>query len=183
MDAVKELVEAIKNRLNSSITGSYILSWLVVNWKFIFILFVSPLPVLERINLAEQNLNYWIGFGVPLVFMIFYVLGLPFLESQIKQLLKSTVVANEKLANDIVSEVTGSRDALLIKNKELEDTIAELNQKIGGLENSVKNLEIEKNKIFRNNSELTRTIRTANIRDIENKISAVDNYMKEDNEE
>lgn len=158
MDAVKELIDAIKNRLNSSITGSYILSWLVVNWKFIFILIVSPLPVMERISLAEQNLNYWIGFGVPLVFMVFYVLGLPFLDSKTKKLLKSTVIANERLANDIVSEVTGSRDALLIKNKEHEKTIADLNKKIGALENSLQNIEIENSKIENRNKDLSEAL-------------------------
>lgn len=165
MDAVKELIDAIKNRLNSSITGSYILSWVVVNWKFIFILFVSPLPVLERIALAEKNLNYLIGFGVPFFFMIFYVLVLPVLESLIKRVLKSTVIANEKLANEIVSEVTGSRDTLLIKNKELENTIANLNQKIGALENSVQSLEIENSKVENNNKELSEIIEMMKERD------------------
>ncbi|GGH24734.1 hypothetical protein FAZ19_16220 [Sphingobacterium alkalisoli] len=144
MNAVKEFFEPVKNRLNNSVVGSFFLSWCLVSWKFLFVLFVSSLPVIERISLAEEQINHYIAWLVPFLFTVFYVFLLPRLENWITKINKSIVLEKEKSVVDLEISVVKEKTRLAKENIVLEKAqnevknLEELNEKVLSLEEDMK---------------------------------------------
>ena len=79
MNSIKEFflsfIESTKDRLKNPMIGAFIIAWVAINWRFIFILFFSNKKIEDKITFIETNyfdLNY--NLWIPLGFAVFYIL-------------------------------------------------------------------------------------------------------------
>ncbi|TDP04070.1 hypothetical protein [Flavobacterium sp. 245] len=96
METVKEIFQSIydsyRDRIKSPFVGSFILSYLIFNWKILAILFYSDWPIHCRIEWIEDQYcnwrNHWENYLIPFLIALFYVLGLPYINLGFDKVLK-----------------------------------------------------------------------------------------------
>ncbi len=156
MDTIKELLDPVKARLNNSIIGSFIISWCIVNWKFLYELIVSNLPSSERITLAESQLNHYYAWILPTIATIFYIFLLPRIENYISSINKSIVLEREKSLVDLEISVVKEKTRLARESAKLElakseaSTLEDLNERVSILTSDLnsKNEDVNRLKKF-----------------------------------
>lgn len=86
----KELNDTAKERLKTPITGAFLFSFLVYNWRPIFLLLFSEASIEDKIVVINHEYcNLW-SVIFPLVFAFVYTIGVPMLTVLIDGLLFST---------------------------------------------------------------------------------------------
>jgi len=104
METIKEFFQNIYDssteRIKSPLVGSFIISFLIFNWRVFAILFYSEWPVHCRIEWIEGNYCSWSNFLIPIGIALFYIIALPYINLVIDYLLGkySTKRAEEKKA-------------------------------------------------------------------------------------
>ena len=147
--------EELKVRFKNTFVFSLVLSWLVFNWRLIAILFLSELPVQERIEVIESNhMGRMVLILGPLVSAVIYTsiapmirvlpIVLGFLTQSVSLALEGLFTEYEKLLTTRLE-----KRKLIIKKRreELEEEIVD--EKIKGfsrfvLKSGLKNKKIEK---------------------------------------
>lgn len=80
-DALKEMVDAFRQRLTSPIIGSTIFAFIVVNWQPIFYVLFADKKVLKRFeywtDYWSKDVDYWCAFFLPLLIGIGYAVIAP----------------------------------------------------------------------------------------------------------
>lgn len=79
-DFIPSLKKNIEDRLTNPIAGTFVLSWVIVNWKPILFVILSELEIGKRINVVETeyfDINHMVTF--PLLFTTFYLIALPWI--------------------------------------------------------------------------------------------------------
>jgi hypothetical protein len=111
---MNDLLEALKNRLNSPLFGYFGLALLAFNWRAFFFLFVQDGDVIGRIQFFEQNttLNSLLIF--PLSFSFLFAVIYPWL-----LFLVAWVTAKPVEMKDMVQ--ASSEDRVLLRRKQLEE--------------------------------------------------------------
>ncbi|KAA5536223.1 hypothetical protein F0919_00730 [Taibaiella lutea] len=83
MDNISEFFKEFKNRLNNPIFGSFIISWLIINWRIPIGLFGYRLSDLKLdgynsyADLILRNASTWNYFWHPLIFAVLYTFLFP----------------------------------------------------------------------------------------------------------
>ena len=78
IDTAKEFINLAKERIANPLLGSFIISFVVWNWKPFALMILSDKSVEERIAFIESFHTDNINFEYPLYFTLAYVLLLPF---------------------------------------------------------------------------------------------------------
>ncbi len=155
-ELIKSFFESSKERIKNPLIGTFAISWVLINWKPIFIILFSDLTIIERINEVELNhtsLKY--NLITPILIALFYVIILPYLMWLIDELIKkSTKGRKENIITQLVLDVQGKQKLAIEENK-LEDIKAdykdkaELNKQIEQLNKEIesKNNVIESQRI------------------------------------
>jgi hypothetical protein len=96
MKNIKEIIlsmfETSRDRIKNPITGAFMFSWLIINWRIVLILVFSAKNVEEKINFIETNyVNLKINFWIPLGFAFFYSLILPYIMAFFDWLLQKAI--------------------------------------------------------------------------------------------
>lgn len=137
ISTVKEITTSLNSALYKRITnpliGSFILTWIIWNWKLLFYSFnLDPdVSIPSHILFIQNNYltNYWISIIGPLVSALFITLGFPYLNIEITAIIER---ARKRLINKrtkIRDEVYPSIDEhiiLLEKYRSLKSTISDL---------------------------------------------------------
>ncbi len=85
-DIIKSTIDSLKNRLTNPIYGTFIVVWILTNWKFVYsFLFLSQTQVLEKTSLLKNNYlylifsqgTYWHHFIIPSAMTILVIWVLP----------------------------------------------------------------------------------------------------------
>lgn len=74
-----DVIESIKERLSSPISGTFIFVWLLCNWRIIFLASDNEFGVNSKILGIEGKLNMMQGLLYPLVSTIIYLLIMPWI--------------------------------------------------------------------------------------------------------
>lgn len=116
---MNDLIEALKNRINSPVFGYFVLALLAFNWKAFFYMAVQKGDALIRIQFFEQNtttfsiliwpLAFAIGFAVCYPWLTFVVIWLTARPTELKDLVQAN-----------------SEHRLLVRKKQLEDARSSL---------------------------------------------------------
>lgn len=84
-DEFKEVISGIRERITNPLVSAFVLSWLVANWKFCYVLvFADTSDVLifsgqtSKYGYAQSLITKETSLCYPLTFAIFYVLLMPF---------------------------------------------------------------------------------------------------------
>ncbi|MCC9066306.1 septum formation initiator family protein [Flavobacterium piscisymbiosum] len=83
METIKEFFQNIYDssteRIKSPLVGSFIISFLIFNWRVFAILFYSEWPVHCRIEWIEDNYCKWPNLLIPIGIALFYIVPLPYI--------------------------------------------------------------------------------------------------------
>lgn len=89
-DEFKEVISGIRERITNPLVSAFLLSWLVANWQFWYVLVLADsADVLaysgesSKYGYALSLLNWKSGLCYPLTFAIIYVLAMPFIKGGI----------------------------------------------------------------------------------------------------
>ncbi|MCH7523557.1 MAG: hypothetical protein IIC74_00760 [Bacteroidetes bacterium] len=120
-EIILSLFEASRERLKNPAIGTFILSWMAINWRFLAILFFSDSSLIDRIRLIENDylkldLNLW----YPLLVMVIYMLILPNLMAIFDSINQKSISFRKGLSNK------NKLDDIIARNKHsLEDVVAQ----------------------------------------------------------
>lgn len=192
-EIIKSFFETSKERIKNPLVGAFIISWLFMNWKAIFIALFSNNTILERIELIELNYSSIFSYLItPLLIALFYVIILPYLMwGGIDELIQTSTTGRKKnLRKQIIIDYRGKQE-IAIEESKLEDLKAsyrdkaDFNKQIEQLRNQLDEREethksnlLELDKLNEENEEL-RNLVSKNSGDKSNTESAIFNKLYE----
>lgn len=187
METIKEFFQHIYDssteRIKSPLIGSFIISFIIFNWRVFAILFYSDWPVHCRIEWIEANYCKWSNLLFPIGIALFYIIALPYINLVIDYLLGkySTKRAEEKKAKR-TDELHQERDYAALERQVADakagtSEINNLQARIESLQEELKGLTDQNKK-----DEQRWTDRFSVTLDKENDLNkSVDNLLKENN--
>lgn len=148
------LIEAYKERIRNPLISSFLLSWMIFNWKIVSVYFFSDIPMVEKIQLIELKYSNLLNILVfPLLSAIFYILILPFIMWGIDQISiiswkgRKAVAHAQQMKNYEWKKKLAQEEAELqvVKSNNLDLQI--LNQEIANVRNQLEfQLELNREK-------------------------------------
>jgi len=137
---ISNFFQASNERLKNPLIFSFLISWIVFNWKPIFTLFLSEKEIEKRITYITANFNeIELTLYYPLFFSLGYVLILPYLTWLIESLVRYAKTGRkENLINEQLNDLKGKQKIAKEERKYEEEKagnieISELNTKIDEL--------------------------------------------------
>jgi predicted transcriptional regulator len=150
-ELLKSIFESSQERIKNPLIGTFAISWILINWKPVFILLFSKLTVEKRIlevELSYTSFNY--NFLLPLLIALFYVILFPYLMWLIDELIKkSTKERKINIITQLILDVQG-KQKLAIEETKLENIKSDLKDKVESnrqLEKLNKEIELKNNEI------------------------------------
>lgn len=156
----------MKNRSRSRFIGSYVISWIVINWKAPMYFLFADIPIVEKLNsgFCQPTVGSWV---LPLIGVAAYIVVIPFLEealaylndsllhpmqivklrlehkSSMNQLERSILL--EKQRNKLISEMNNESEtkALIENNKYLSKQLDDLKKVVESKEVTIEELKRE----------------------------------------
>lgn len=86
LDLTNKMKDVLFHRVSSPIFSSFLISWLVCNYRIVILFFSSLEPrykIYEIELLTSKEDAYWQLYLIPLIFALFYATAFPFIESYI----------------------------------------------------------------------------------------------------
>ena len=124
--------ETIKEKTKSPFYGSFILSWIIINWKLLYILiFISSDKIFEKANLLKneyitnllppiKSWEHWLNFAIyPFLLSIFIFWVLPFITREFYKKSIRNSIRLEKIRLDETTEKTEQVTKLVEKETAL----------------------------------------------------------------
>lgn len=90
MDKIADFFKEIKSRLSSPLIFSFILSWMIINWRVTISLIFYKISELSKdsynsyLDLIAKNSSTWAYLIFPLIIAVLYTFGFPFIRSGIQ---------------------------------------------------------------------------------------------------
>lgn len=129
-ELIKSFFESSRERIKNPLIGTFAISWILINWKPIFILLFSNLTIEKRIQEIELNhtsLKY--NLVLPLIIALLYVIILPYLMWLIDELIKKSIKGRkDNIITQLILDVQG-KQKLAIEESKLEDIKADYKDK------------------------------------------------------
>lgn len=142
VDLIKDLIDTSKERLKTPISGAFIWSFLIYNWRPITVLLFSKISIEDRIQKIDREYcNVWV-IVAPICIALIYTIGVPMLMVQIDKVLSKTKKARiTKIYDDKVDDMDGkiraAKKEFILKNVESGNReVEELTKQIEGLKES-----------------------------------------------
>lgn len=138
IELIKNIFQTSNERIKNPFIGSFIISWIMFNWKSILTVLFSKNNIEGRISYVSENftkIDYNLVY--PLIFSAFYVLVFPYLMLLIEWLSKNAKKGRKK---NLVSEKI---DDLIDKQRIAKEERKYEEEKAGNVEISVLNSKIK----------------------------------------
>ncbi len=144
---INNLFKVSNERLKNPLIFSFLISWIALNWKAIFVLFTSKQTIEDRIIYITNNFSetrYTLFY--PLLIALGYVIVLPYL-SMIIDIIISLAIKNRrtKLINDKINEFYLKNE--LAKSERTYENIRAGNEDLSKLNNKITELNQQKFKL------------------------------------
>ncbi|MTH14478.1 hypothetical protein [Flavobacterium sp. LC2016-01] len=168
-DLIKDFIDASKERLKTPISGAFLWSFIIYNWRPIFLLMFSNKSIEDKITVINNEYCNLLAIIVPILMAIFYTKTIPWIMLQIDNDLLETKLKRIDNIYDSRSH-TMDRKINIAKldfklknaesgNREIEDyleQIESLKNSNKGLQDSIKNInEANNNTINELNNQFT----------------------------
>jgi len=111
-EIINNVFESTKERIKNPLAGSFICSFVVYNWRPIFLLIFSEATMEDKIQVINNTYCYPLAILIPLLFAIIYTMYLPFLMVKID----TNLIEAKK---DKISNLYFSKDHTLDKKMEI----------------------------------------------------------------
>jgi hypothetical protein len=130
IEAIQSVWQTFRERLKNPTVGAFIVSWGILNWRIVLILF-SSLPLVEKFDLIDTLGTEWgTLFFVPLGSSVLYVLAMPWILFGV-ELWQSKPIRLRK------AEILGLETEIVKKRLEL----VQQRQKVREVELDIKHIE------------------------------------------
>ncbi|MFH6937609.1 hypothetical protein [Flavobacterium sp. FlaQc-30] len=171
-DLIKDFIDTTKERLKTPISGAFLWSFIIYNWRPLFLLLFSSASIEDKIIVINHEYcNFWAIFW-PIVIATFYTLFIPKIMLLIDKDLAPTkdervTTIYESKKHLIIEKTKVAHEEFLLKNAEsgnkeiqnLQDENATLKGQISTLQDSIKQIN-ETNKA--SNDQVNNSLKTAN---------------------
>ena len=145
----KSLRSVINDRLSSPLSGLFVFSWLVFNWKAVSVFFLENVPVTKRIEIINgEYVDSWANLWAPLLLTILLLLLYPVMSIGAYYIWQLFFVSKKKVYIKVGGDVPLTLDESRVLRRELEDKDEEIKRLTAF--SSVKSQQLEKE-----NGELT----------------------------
>lgn len=125
-DFLKSIIESTRQttseRLKSPFIGSFVFSWLALNWDALAIMFFSPKNIEARIHIVKQNHPYIHLFILPLIISISLCILLPWLNKFL--IFIQTKPIDQATSLSMISRIKKARKQLTISRIEAKRELA-----------------------------------------------------------
>lgn len=123
---MKELLKTIfatsKERVSNPIIGSFIISWIIFNWKALSLLLFSKQTIENKIIYIEKEFSdIYHLILLPLIITIIYILIIPYLNLLFEYLLEYSRVKRNKLLISNQKQLIQNNKELAIEELKLEE--------------------------------------------------------------
>ena len=81
MDSIKEIFDALGQRIKSPVFGYILIAFVACNWKPLYYVFFSGDPALEKFNFFDANTDSWSLYLWPLIFGLLSALVAPWVSN------------------------------------------------------------------------------------------------------
>lgn len=176
-DFLKDLNDTAKERLKTPITGAFVFSFLIYNWRPIVLLFFSEASIEFRINAINNKYCSPFAIIIPIIIAFIYTVIVPGLSVLIDIMLKP--IKKERIKGIYTSKTITIDEKIILAKKELDLKDAESGNKekqdfldkISILEKTIEQLKISHDNITKGDQQ---TIKQLNER--------LEKLMKVDND-
>ncbi|WP_162343221.1 coiled-coil domain-containing protein [Cyclobacterium salsum] len=140
LEYIKSWYDSVAERVKMPILNSFLISWIIINWKIVLILLFSDTSIESRIAMVSHisDSTQWHVYLVPVLLAIAYTFGRPYLLGFIHRRLENINFNNFSSKIDY-SKKSSIKRRELIKVKREEEVV-----RAGQLEYKALNDEIEK---------------------------------------
>ncbi|SHJ44806.1 hypothetical protein [Aquimarina spongiae] len=154
LDLIKTFFETSKERIKNPLIGTFIISWIAINWRPIAVFLFSEHTIENRIeHIISSYSSYWSLVLYPSFLAIAYVIILPYFMLLIDELTKFSTLARKRNAlNNVLSEYDGKLQIAKLESElenikagrrdvsDLNDEIERLRNQLDERENSIDDL-------------------------------------------
>jgi hypothetical protein len=121
-DIIRSFFDASRERIKNPLIGTFIISWIAINWRPIMILLFSEQKVENRIDyIIEQYSSIQTYFIIPFGIALIYVIILPYFMWAVDELIrKSTIGRKKNLLKQTIYDYEGKHQIAIAESK-LED--------------------------------------------------------------
>lgn len=169
VDLIKDLIDSSKERLKTPISGAFICSFLIYNWRPLAELLFSKMAIEDRIYVIDQEYCNRYAIIFPLIIALIYTVGVPFLMVIIDKVL---VYAKEQRLENIY---TSKGTEVVLKTKLASKILDLKNAESGNKEKQDFLDQIEELKAI--NSQ-TKTVHRNNMQQVTNNLEEANTTIK-----
>ncbi|MBW2936496.1 hypothetical protein KXJ69_00165 [Aureisphaera sp. CAU 1614] len=130
IDFFKTFFETSKERIKNPLIGTFIISWMAINWRPIVVLLFSDQSIENRIDyIVSCYSSFKSYFLIPFLISLVYVIILPYFMWAVDYLIKkSTVERKRNVLNQVLLDYEG-KQKIAIEESKLEDLKANFRDK------------------------------------------------------
>lgn len=193
IDFFKTFFETSKERIKNPLIGTFVISWMAINWRPLLIVLFSNQSIENRIDfIVNCYSDFNTYFLFPFLIALIYVIILPYFMWAVDGLVKKSTIGRKKnVLNQVILDYEGKQQ-IAIEESKLEDLKAnfrdkaDLNNQIELLRNQLderdetikmKNSELEQQNI--ENKNLKTIVNQTNKNSVESKNLILDEQFKE----
>ena len=145
IETLQNLKQTINERIKNPFIGAFFISWVIINWRPIFIILFSHDEIYNKIGVIDKNYSDWHNYFLwPILIAIFYIIILPYLMALFEFLVSfSQKFRDGNYANIKILELK-NQNKILIQQVENEKAINDfkdsesINLKIENLNSVIK---------------------------------------------
>ncbi|SNR60554.1 hypothetical protein SAMN06265371_106203 [Lutibacter agarilyticus] len=193
-EIIKSFFEASRERIKNPLIGTFLISWIAINWKPISILFFSNKDIEYRITHINDNYSSFQSyFLVPFIITIVYLIILPYFMWGMDEILNKSIIGRKKnIIKQLVIDIKGKQELAEEENKledlkakyrdkaDLNKLIEKLKKQLEDRDNTIDNLQIDFKTLNEDYSQIKSLVEKDNTKNLsENTLKKLENDYKE----
>jgi hypothetical protein len=136
-EIINSILDSTKERLKNPLLGSFVISWVIFNWKPIFYMILSNESIENKIDfISECYSSMYFNFWFPLFFSIFYIVIFPYILWGFDKLTSKGIIGRKENVLELNISDLKNKKRIAVEESELENIKAsyrdkaDLNKKI-----------------------------------------------------
>lgn len=130
-EILKSFIETSRDRIKNPFIGSFIISWMIINWRPIFILLFSNKEIEKKIEYIEGcYINYITYFLIPFLMTLIYMILLPYFMLMIDKIIRESTVGRKRNLLEQQMIDYEAKKKIAVEDSELEDIKANYRDKV-----------------------------------------------------
>ncbi len=147
-DIFKNIMQSSSDRMSSPIVGTFVISFIVYNWRAFLIIPFSDLKIEERINIIDKTYCNSNALIIPLYLTLFYIIILPHLQLGLDFILSFSQKRSDKIKKEKKIKILTDKISEASLEREIADSRAGTSE-INNLKSQVDLLKEQNEDLFK----------------------------------